>query len=135
MGPESDFDIKVWRKVGHVLTSDEVHFVSLAESTIFKHFETPIWNGKQNSLTGPEITGSFEKRAPGLLIFVDTVLQYNNNNNNNNNNNHLYLHYSGRRKRKEEKKQSIEQNRYSSILHPNFHFIQKKTPISFFAHQ
>ena len=30
----------------------------------FKTFETPIWNGKQNSLTGPVITGSFEKRAP-----------------------------------------------------------------------
>ena len=29
-GPESDFDIKVSRKVGCVLTSDEVHFVSLA---------------------------------------------------------------------------------------------------------
>ena len=25
-GPESDFDIKVSRKVGRVLTSDEVHF-------------------------------------------------------------------------------------------------------------
>ena len=25
----------------------------------------PIWNGKQNSLTGPVITESFEKRAPG----------------------------------------------------------------------
>ena len=32
---------------------------------IFKAFETPIWHGKQNSLTGPVITGSFEKRAPG----------------------------------------------------------------------
>ena len=27
--------------------------------------ETPIWNGKQNSLTGPITTGSIEKRAPG----------------------------------------------------------------------
>ena len=27
-GPESDFDINVSRKVGLVLTSDEVHFVS-----------------------------------------------------------------------------------------------------------
>ena len=33
---------------------------------IFKTFEIPIWNGKQNSLTGPVITGSFEKRAPGV---------------------------------------------------------------------
>ena len=32
---------------------------------IFKTFETPVWNGKQNSLTGPVITGSFGKRAPG----------------------------------------------------------------------
>ena len=31
----------------------------------FKTFEIPIWNGKQNSLTGPVVTGSFEKRAPG----------------------------------------------------------------------
>ena len=29
-GLESDFDIKVSRRVGRVLTSDEVHFVSLA---------------------------------------------------------------------------------------------------------
>ena len=32
---------------------------------IFKTFETPIWNGKQNNLTGPVIIGSFEKSAPG----------------------------------------------------------------------
>ena len=31
-GPESDFDIKVSRKVERILTSDEVHFVSLAVS-------------------------------------------------------------------------------------------------------
>ena len=30
-GPESDFEIKVSRKVGRVLTSHEVHFVSLAD--------------------------------------------------------------------------------------------------------
>ena len=30
----------------------------------FQTFETPIWNGKQNNLTGPIITGSFEKRVP-----------------------------------------------------------------------
>ena len=39
-GPESDFDIKVSRKGGRVLTSDEVHFVSLY-CIIFKPFETP----------------------------------------------------------------------------------------------
>ena len=58
-GPVSYFEIKVSRKVGCVLASNEVHFVSLAEN-----FTTLIWNGKQNSLTGPVITGSFEKRAP-----------------------------------------------------------------------
>ena len=31
-GPESDFDIKVSGKVGRVLTSYEVHFVSLADN-------------------------------------------------------------------------------------------------------
>ena len=31
-GPESDFDIDVSRKVGRVLTSNEVHFVSLADN-------------------------------------------------------------------------------------------------------
>ena len=31
-GPESDFDMKVSRKVGCVLTSDEVQFVSLADN-------------------------------------------------------------------------------------------------------
>ena len=43
-GPESDFDIKVTRKVRLVLTSDEVHFVSLADNiycTTLKPFETP----------------------------------------------------------------------------------------------
>ena len=47
------------------------NFVSLADNrycTIFKPFQTPIWNGKQNSLTGPIITGSFEKRAPDINI-------------------------------------------------------------------
>ena len=32
--------------------------------TLLQNFLKPIWNGKQNSLTGPVITGSFEKRAP-----------------------------------------------------------------------
>ena len=31
-GPESDFEIKVSREVGRVLTSNEVHFVSLANN-------------------------------------------------------------------------------------------------------
>ena len=54
-GPESDFDIKVSRKVGCVLTFDEVHFVSLADnftvqlSNFFKL--PPEWKTKQ--LNGP----------------------------------------------------------------------------------
>ena len=31
-GPESDFEIKASRKVGRVLTSNKVHFVSLADN-------------------------------------------------------------------------------------------------------
>ena len=31
-GPKSHFEIKVFRKVGCVLTSNEVHFVSLADN-------------------------------------------------------------------------------------------------------
>ena len=31
-GPKSHFEIKVLRKVGYVLTSNEVHFVSLADN-------------------------------------------------------------------------------------------------------
>ena len=54
-GPESDFDIKVSRKVGRVLTSDEVHFVSLADnfSVQFSNFlKLPLeWKAKQ--LNGP----------------------------------------------------------------------------------
>ena len=41
---------------------------------IFKSFETPFRNGKQNSLTGPIITGSFEKRAHG--VFVRSPVSY-----------------------------------------------------------
>ena len=51
-GPKSYFKMLFSRKVGCVLASNE------------KTFETNILNGKQNSLTGPVITGSFEKRAP-----------------------------------------------------------------------
>ena len=68
--------ILIWEKVGCVLTSNEVHFVFLAEKLhciIFKSIETPIWNGKQNSLTGPVITGSFEKQAPGEKLWCHDV--------------------------------------------------------------
>ena len=68
-GPESDFDIKGSRKVGRVLTSDEVHFVSLADNFTVQFsnlLKLPLeW--KTNSITGPVITGSFEKRAPRRL--------------------------------------------------------------------
>ena len=54
-GPESDFDIKVSRKVGCVLTSDEVHFVSLADNftvQLSNFLKLPLeWKTKQ--LHGP----------------------------------------------------------------------------------
>ena len=68
-GPKTDFDIKVSRKLGRVMTSDEVHFVSLADNFTVNFsnlLKLPSGVKKQNSLTGPVITGSFEKRAPGL---------------------------------------------------------------------
>ena len=53
--PESDFDIKVSRKVGCVLTSDEVHFVSLADNftvQLSNFLKLPLeWKIKQ--LNGP----------------------------------------------------------------------------------
>ena len=61
-GPESDFDIKVSRKVGCVLTSDEVHFVSLAHnlnvqlSNILKlalEWKTKQLNYRELRETGP----------------------------------------------------------------------------------
>ena len=80
-GPKIRFWNQNFKKVGCVLNSNKVHFVSSANnftvSIIFKAFETHICNGKQNSLTGPVITRSFEKRAPGhqfthSLAFVYT---------------------------------------------------------------
>ena len=54
-GPESDFDIKVLRKVGPVLTSDEVHIVSLADNFTVQFsnlLKLPLqWKTKQ--LNGP----------------------------------------------------------------------------------
>ena len=60
-GPKSYFEIKFSGKVCCVLTSNEVHFVSLANN-----FTVPFSKllKLQNSLTGPVITGSFEKRTP-----------------------------------------------------------------------
>ena len=54
-GPESDFDIKVSRKVGRILTFDEVHFVSLADNFTVQSsnlLKLPLeWKTKQ--LNGP----------------------------------------------------------------------------------
>ena len=54
-GPELDFDIKVSRKVGRVLTSDEVHFVSWADNFTVQFsnlLKLPLeWKTKQ--LNGP----------------------------------------------------------------------------------
>ena len=65
-GPESDFDIKVSRKVGRVVTSDEVHFVSLADNLTVQFsnlLKLPLeWKTKQ--LNGP---GNYrELRETGL---------------------------------------------------------------------
>ena len=55
LGPESDFEIKVSRKVGLVLTSDEVDFVSLADNFTVQFsnlLKLPLeWKTKQ--LNGP----------------------------------------------------------------------------------
>ena len=40
-----------------------------------QNFETPILDEKQNSLTGPVITGSFEKRALGACLFHGVIEQ------------------------------------------------------------
>ena len=47
-GPESDFDIKVSRKVGRVLTSDEVHFVSLGDNFTV-HFSNLLKHNNNNN--------------------------------------------------------------------------------------
>ena len=65
-GPESDFDIKFSRKVGRVLTSDEVHFASLADNFTVQFsnlLKLPLeWKAKQ--LNGP---GNYrELRETGL---------------------------------------------------------------------
>ena len=64
-GPKSYFEIKVPRKVGCALSSNEVHFVSLANNFTAPFAKLPSLMAIKNSLTGPKITGSFEKQAPG----------------------------------------------------------------------
>ena len=65
-GPKSYFEMKVSRKVVSVMTSNEVHFVSLANNFTAQFSNLlKLPSGVENSLTGPVITGSFEKLAPG----------------------------------------------------------------------
>ena len=75
---ESTVKIKVLRTVGCVLTSDEGHFVSLADNftvQISKLLKLPSLM-ENNNLTGPVITGSFEKRAPDSIhIYGDFLLK------------------------------------------------------------
>ena len=55
----SYFENKVSRRVGCVLTSNEVHFVSLAAN----------FTGKQNSLTGPVIIPRASRNGPQVPIW------------------------------------------------------------------
>ena len=53
------------------LASNEVHFVSLAENLTVQFSKvSKLPSGMENILTGPVITGSFEKRAPGVCIWT-----------------------------------------------------------------
>ena len=61
--PKSYFEIEVSRKVGCVLTCNEVYFVSLADN-FGVQFSKLL---KLPSGMGPLITGSFEKQAPDHL--------------------------------------------------------------------
>ena len=61
-GPVAYFEIEVSRKVGCILTSNEVHFVSLAENftvQFLKVLKLPPGMENKNSSTGPVINGSF----------------------------------------------------------------------------
>ena len=67
-GPKSYFEMKVSRKVGSVLTSIEVHFVSLDNyfTVLFSRLlKLPSGMEKKTSLAGLVVTGSFEKGAQG----------------------------------------------------------------------
>ena len=82
-GPESDFDIKVSRKVGRVLTSDEVHVVSLADnftvqfSNLLKlslEWKTKQINGpgncrelRETGPSGPLSYRAFRETGPNLV--------------------------------------------------------------------
>ena len=65
-GPKSYFEMKVSSKEVSVMTSNEVHFVSLANNFTAQFSNLlKLPSGVENSLTGPVITGSFEKLTPG----------------------------------------------------------------------
>ena len=69
-GPESDFNIKVSRKVGCVLNSDEVHFVSLADTFTVQFsnlMKLPLeWKTKQ--LNGPGNYRELRETGPRQLF-------------------------------------------------------------------
>ena len=67
-GPKSDFDIKVSRKVGHVLTSDEVHFVSLADNLTvqFSNLLKIHLRWKTKQLNGPSNYRELRETGPWL---------------------------------------------------------------------
>ena len=67
-GPKSDFDFKVSRKVGRVLTSDEVHFVSLADNfTIqFSNLLKISLGWKTKQLNGPGNYRELRETGPWL---------------------------------------------------------------------
>ena len=70
-GPESDFDIKVSRKVGRVLTFDEVHFLSLADNFTEQFsnlLKLPVeWKTKQ--LNGPGNYRELRETGPRAGLF------------------------------------------------------------------
>ena len=73
-GPESDFDIKVSRKVERVLTSDEVHFVSLADNfTVqFSNCLKLALEWKTKQLNGPGNYRELRETGPWSQTIVFT---------------------------------------------------------------
>ena len=74
-GPESDFDIKVSRKVGCVLTFDEVHFVSLADNftvQVSNFLKLPL-ELKTKQLNGPGNYRELRETGPrnGLVMTLE----------------------------------------------------------------
>ena len=80
-GPESDFDIKVSRKVGCVLTSDEVHFVSLADNftvQLSNFLKFPLeWKTKQLNRPGNyrELRETGPRAEKGRAVLVQCVMR------------------------------------------------------------